>query len=117
MTHLDGKRSGLRVFGLGQCWFTAPLPPEATLRGRLCDGWTTDDPAYAGGGSPITETIGRGGMAAAAMPLQDHSAGTPADMIRLTEYMYGVTPGEHPEHRTPALAYRGVPCGTSAGPT
>ncbi|MGW2824465.1 oxamate carbamoyltransferase subunit AllG family protein [Streptomyces sp. NPDC001443] len=115
VTHLDGKQHGPRAFGLGQCWFTAPLP-EVTLRGRLRDGWTTDDLAYAGGGSPITETIGRGGTAAAAVPSQDRSAGTPADMIRPTERMYGVTLRERPEWRIPASAHRGAPSGTSASP-
>ncbi|MEW1647216.1 DUF1116 domain-containing protein [Streptomyces sp. NPDC091219] len=110
--NLNEKQFGLRVSGLGQRWFTAPLPPESTLRGRLHDGWTTDDLAYVGGESLITETVGLGGMAAAAaMPLQDHSAGTPAGMLRLTEQMYGITLREHPEYRIPALAYRGVPCG------
>ncbi|MFJ2708663.1 DUF1116 domain-containing protein [Streptomyces sp. NPDC087428] len=110
--NLNGKQFGLRVSGLGDRWFTAPLPPVSTLRGRLYDGWTTDDLAYVGGESLITETIGLGGMsAAAAMPLQDHSAGTPADMIRLTERMYRITLREHPEYRIPALAHRGAPCG------
>ncbi|MEU1090067.1 DUF1116 domain-containing protein [Streptomyces sp. NPDC005576] len=110
--NLNEKQFGLRVSGLGDHWFTAPLPPVSTLRGRLYDGWTTDDLAYVGGESLITETIGLGGMAAAAaMPLQDHSAGTPLGMIRLTERMYRITLREHPEYRIPALAYRGVPCG------
>ncbi|MFF3505023.1 DUF1116 domain-containing protein [Streptomyces sp. NPDC003247] len=110
--NLNEKQFGLRVSGLGDRWFTAPLPPVSTLRGRLYDGWTTDDLAYVGGESLITETVGLGGMAAAAaMPLQDHSAGTPREMIRLTERMYRITLREHPEYRIPALAYRGVPCG------
>ncbi|MGK4579119.1 DUF1116 domain-containing protein [Kitasatospora sp. HPMI-4] len=110
--NLNEKEFGLRVSGLGDRWFTAPLPPVSTLRGRLYDGWTTDDLAYVGGESLITETVGLGGMAAAAaMPLQDHSAGTPQEMIRLTERMYRITLAEHPEYRIPSLAYRGVPCG------
>jgi hypothetical protein len=110
--NLNEKKFGLRVSGLGDRWFTAPLPPVSTLRGRLYDDWTTDDLAYVGGESLITETVGLGGMAAAAaMPLQDHSAGTPPEMIRLTERMYRITLTEHPEYRIPALAYRGVPCG------
>ncbi|AZQ70425.1 DUF1116 domain-containing protein [Streptomyces luteoverticillatus] len=110
--NLNEKWFGLRVSGLGDRWFTAPLPPVSTLRGRLYDGRTTDDLAYVGGESLITETVGLGGMAAAAaMPLQDHSAGTPPEMLRLTERMYRITLAEHPEYRIPALAYRGVPCG------
>jgi hypothetical protein len=110
--NLNEQEFGLRVSGLGDRWFTAPLPPVSTLRGRLYDDWTTADLAYIGGESLITETIGLGGMAAAAaMPLQDHSAGTPRQMIRLTERMYGITLAEHPEYRIPVLGYRGVPCG------
>ncbi|MFF1404442.1 DUF1116 domain-containing protein [Streptomyces sp. NPDC058294] len=110
--NLNEKEFGLRVSGLGDRWFTAPLPPVSTLRGRLYDGWTTDDLAYVGGESLITETVGLGGMAAAAaMPLQDHSAGTPREMLRLTERMYRITLREHPDYRIPALAYRGTPCG------
>ncbi|MEU0407740.1 DUF1116 domain-containing protein [Streptomyces griseorubiginosus] len=110
--NLNEKEFGLRVSGLGDRWFTAPLPPVSTLRGRLHDGLTTDDLAYVGGESLITETVGLGGMAAAAaMPLQDHSAGSPPEMLRLTERMYRITLAEHPEYRIPALAHRGVPCG------
>ncbi|MDH6697736.1 DUF1116 domain-containing protein [Streptomyces griseoviridis] len=110
--NLNEKEFGLRVSGLGDRWLTAPLPPVATLRGRLYDGWSTDDLAYVGGESLITETIGLGGMAAAAaMPLQDHSAGSPPEMLRTTERMYRITLREHPDYRIPALAYRGVPCG------
>ncbi|WP_330346343.1 DUF1116 domain-containing protein [Streptomyces longwoodensis] len=113
--NLNGQHFGLRVSGLGDRWLTAPLPPVSTLRGRLYDGRTTDDLEYVGGESLITETVGLGGMAAAAaMPLQDHSAGTPQDMIRLTERMYRITLDEHPEYRIPALAFRGVPCGIDA---
>ncbi|MFF9063450.1 DUF1116 domain-containing protein [Streptomyces sp. NPDC014882] len=113
--NLNEQQFGLRVSGLGDRWLTAPLPPVSTLRGRLYDGWTTDDLAYVGGESLITETVGLGGMAAAAaMPLQDHSASTPRDMIRMTERMYRITLGEHPDYRIPALAYRGVPCGIDA---
>ncbi|WP_428933969.1 DUF1116 domain-containing protein [Streptomyces sp. ACT015] len=110
--NLNEREFGLRVSGLGDRWLTAPLPPVTTLRGRLHDGWSTDDLAYVGGESLITETVGLGGMAAAAaMPLQDHSAGSPDGMIRATERMYRITLREHPDYRIPALAYRGVPCG------
>ncbi|MFC9291641.1 DUF1116 domain-containing protein, partial [Streptomyces sp. NPDC057052] len=60
--NLNEQQFGLRVSGLGDRWLTAPLPPVSTLRGRLYDGRTTDDLAYVGGESLITETVGLGGM-------------------------------------------------------
>src|SRR5439155_14789716 len=57
----------IRVSGLGDQWFTAPLP---MVEAKLFEGFTVDDVQYMGGESVINETVGLGGFAqAAAFPL------------------------------------------------
>ncbi|MGH3521297.1 MAG: DUF1116 domain-containing protein [Mycobacterium sp.] len=102
----------IRISGLGGRWFRAPLPP---LRAKLFDGHTPDELAFMGGESMIMETIGLGGMsAAAAFSLQDYSGGTPEQMIETTLAMYEITLAEHPEYAIPYLGFRGVPTGIDA---
>lgn len=102
----------IRLSGLGDRWYRAPLPP---LKAKLFDGYTEADLAFMGGESMIMETIGLGGMsAAAAFSLQDYSGGTPQDMIRTTLAMYQITLAEHPRYAIPALRFRGTPTGIDA---
>jgi hypothetical protein len=99
----------IRVGGTGDTWFRAPVPP---LQAKLFEGFTPDDLAFMGGESLIMETIGLGGMAAAAaFSLQDYSGGTPAAMIATNEQMYTITETEHPEFKIPFLGFRGTPLG------
>ncbi|CAL9641870.1 hypothetical protein SUDANB145_06355 [Streptomyces sp. enrichment culture] len=102
----------IRVAGTGERWFRAPVPE---LKAKLFDGITADDIAFMGGESLITETVGLGGLAAAAaFSLQDYSAGSAPGMVAATEAMYGITHGEHPEWKIPYLGFRGVPFGIDA---
>jgi hypothetical protein len=103
------REFAIRVGGTGDTWFRAPLPP---LEAKLFEGFTPDDLAFMGGESLIMETIGLGGMAAAAaFSLQDYSGGTPAAMIATNEQMYTITETEHPEFKIPFLGFRGTPLG------
>lgn len=109
---LSEREFAIRVSGFDSEWFRGPLPDPSTLRGRLFEPWKHADLAYVGGESLITETVGLGGMAAAAaFALQDFSAGTPEAMVELTRSMYRITVAEHPTFHIPYLRYRGVPCG------
>jgi hypothetical protein len=103
------REFAIRVSGLGDEWFTAPIPPADV---KLFDGYTRDDVEYMGGESLINETVGLGGFAqAAAFPLQDYQGGTPEQMIAMNREMYEITLAEHPELRIPYFGFRGIPIG------
>lgn len=99
----------IRVSGLGDAWFEAPLPP---VEAKLFEGHTMDEVEYMGGESVINETVGLGGFAqAAAFPLQEYQGGSPERMVAMNLEMYEIALGEHPDYRIPFLGFRGVPIG------
>jgi hypothetical protein len=100
---------GIRVSGLGDAWFEAPLP---RVDAKLFPGFTEDDIEFMGGESVINETVGLGGFAqAAAFALQDYQGGSPREMVAMNRAMYKITVAEHPEFKIPFLRFRGVPVG------
>lgn len=104
------REFGIQVSGLGDRWFTGPLPTFEAL--RLEDGFSTADLEFMGGESVITEVVGLGGMAqAAGLPLFRSSGRSAATMVGRTEAMYAITHAEHPTFRIPSLNYRGTPLG------
>jgi hypothetical protein len=99
----------IRVSGLGDTWFRAPLPRVAA---KLFAGYTEDDIEFMGGESVINETVGLGGFAqAAAFPLQEYQGGSAEAMVEMNRAMYEITLAEHPELKIPYLGFRGVPVG------
>jgi hypothetical protein len=103
------REFAIRVSGLGDTWFRAPLPRVAA---KVFAGYTEDDVELMGGESVINETVGLGGFAqAAAFALQDYQGGSAEDMMVLNRAMYEITVGEHPEYKIPALGFRGTPVG------
>jgi hypothetical protein len=103
------REFAVRVSGLGDAWFTAPLEP---VEAKLFEGFTEDDIEFMGGESVINETVGLGGFAqAAAFPLQAYQGGSPERMVATNLEMYEITVGEHPELKIPYLGFRGVPTG------
>jgi hypothetical protein len=99
----------VRVSGLGDTWFQAPIPP---IEGKFFEGFGPDDVEYMGGESVINETVGLGGFAqAAAFPLQEYQGGSPERMIERNLAMYEIATGEHPDLKIPYFGYRGVPTG------
>ena len=103
------REFSIRVSGLGDDWFSCELPG---VDAKLFEGYTEDDIEFMGGESIINETVGLGGFAqAAAFPLQDYQGGSPEGMVANTTRMYGITVGEHPMYRIPALGFRGTPIG------
>lgn len=112
---MNEKEFAVRVSGVPGQWFRAPLPPISGFPGRILPPWTSDDLGYSGGDSLIMETLGLGGVAAAAAPsLSPVSVGSPRQMVELTTSLYAVALREHPVLRIPALGGRGVPCGMDA---
>jgi hypothetical protein len=99
----------IRVSGLGDAWFRAPLPP---VQAKLFPGYTEADIEFMGGESVINETVGLGGFAqAAAFALQDYQGGSPDGLVEMNRAMYAITLAEHPEFKIPYLGFRGTPVG------
>ncbi len=106
---LNCQAMAIRISGLGNQWISGPTP---TVEAKLFDGFTTDDIAWMGGESSITETIGLGGFAqAAAFPLQEYQGGSPEFMIARNLEMYQITVAENDTFRIPYLKFRGTPTG------
>jgi hypothetical protein len=105
----NGTDFGIRVSGLGDRWFTAPV---ATPQGLYFPGFTAEDASGDIGDSTITETAGIGGFAMAAAPaIVTFISGTPQDALNATQEMYEITYAEHTHFTIPALDFRGTPTG------
>jgi len=105
----NGTDFGIRVSGLGDRWFTAPV---ATPAGLYFPGFTAADASGDIGDSVITETAGIGGFAMAAAPaIVTFVSGTPRDAINATLEMYEITYAEHKYFTIPSLDFRGTPTG------
>jgi hypothetical protein len=105
----NGTDFGIRVSGLGDRWFTAPV---AQPDGLYFSGYSSEDASGDIGDSTITETAGIGAFAMAAAPaIVTFISGTPQDAINATLEMYEITLGEHPSFTIPTLDFRGSPVG------
>jgi len=106
----NGTDFGIRVAGLGDRWFTAPVNVP---RGLYFPGFGPDDANPDIGDSAIVETVGLGGFAMAASPavVPFVGAGGLADAIRVTEEMAEISLAEHPYFHIPSLDERGAPVG------
>ncbi len=105
----NGTDFGIRVSGLGDRWFTAPV---ATPDGLYFPGFTAEDASGDIGDSVITETAGIGGFAMASAPaIVTFVSGTPKDAINATLEMYEITYTEHKLFTIPPLDFRGTPTG------
>jgi hypothetical protein len=106
----NGTEFGIRVSGLGERWFTAPV---ATPVGLYFAGYTADDANPDMGDSAIVETIGLGGGATAASPAVARFVGTGgmAEARAATEEMDEICAGRHPHFRIATLDERGTPVG------
>ena len=105
----NGTDFGIRVSGLKDRWFTAPV---ATPQGLYFPGYTAEDASGDIGDSTITETAGIGGFAMASAPaIVTFVSGTPKDAINATLEMYEICHGEHKHFTIPPLDFRGTPTG------
>jgi len=106
----NGTDFGVRVSGLGDRWFTAPVEmPE----GLYFPGYSRKDANPDMGDSAIVETVGLGGFAMAAAPAVAGfiGAGAPSSAGNFTRAMGEITVGQNPEWTIPALDFAGVPTG------
>jgi len=106
----NGADFGIRVAGLGDTWFTAPVEMP---RGLYFAGFTEADANPDMGDSTIIETVGLGGFAMAAAPAVAGfvGAGSAAEALDYTRAMGEITVGRNPEWTIPALDFAGVPTG------
>lgn len=105
----NGTDFGIRVSGLGERWFTAPV---AIPQGLYFPGFTAEDSSGDIGDSTITETAGIGGFAMASAPaIVTFVSGTPRDAINATLEMYEICFSEHKYFTIPPLDFRGTPTG------
>jgi hypothetical protein len=106
----NGTDFGIRVSGLGDRWFVAPVTMPA---GLYFPGFGPDDANPDMGDSAIVETIGLGGGAMAASPAVARfiGAGGIEEALGATAQMREISLGEHPHFRIPALDERGTPVG------
>lgn len=106
----NGTDFGIRVSGLGDQWFTAPVEQPD---GLYFPGYTSEDASGDIGDSTITETTGIGAYAMAAAPaIVTFISGTPQDALNATLEMYEITVAEHSHFTIPSLDFRGSPTGT-----
>jgi len=106
----NGTTFGVRVSGLGEGWFVAPVNmPE----GLYFPGFSAADANPDMGDSAIVETMGLGGFAMAASPavVKFLGAGTLRDARRFTEEMHEITLGPDPAFPLPTMDDRGTPTG------
>jgi hypothetical protein len=105
----NGTDFGIRVSGLGEQWFTAPV---AIPQGLYFPGFTAEDASGDIGDSTITETAGIGGFAMASAPaIVTFVSGTPQDALNATLEMYEICFTEHKYFTIPPLDFRGTPTG------
>lgn len=106
----NGTDFGIRVSGLGDEWFTAPVEQPD---GLYFPGYTSEDASGDIGDSTITETAGIGGFAMATAPaIVQFVSGTAQDALNATLEMYEITVAEHSHFTIPNLEFRGTPTGT-----
>ncbi len=105
----NGTDFGIRISGLGDRWFTAPV---AVPKGLYFPGFTEEDASGDIGDSTITETAGIGGFAMASAPaIVTFVSGTPKDAMNATLEMYEICFAEHKYFTMPPLDFRGTPTG------
>ncbi len=106
----NGTDFGIRVSGLGDAWFTAPVEMPV---GLYFPGYSVKDANPDMGDSAIVETVGLGGFAMAAAPavVGFVGAGPASSAATFTRAMGEITVASNPEWTIPALDGAGVPVG------
>lgn len=103
----NGKNFGIRVSGLGDEWFTAPVN---TPQGLFFTGYSQDDANPDMGDSAITETYGVGGMAMIAAPgvTRFVGAGGFNDALSTSNEMLEICVGQNPNFPIPTWDFEGI---------
>lgn len=103
----NGKDFGIRVSGLGDQWFTAPVN---TPQGLFFTGYTQEDANPDIGDSAIAETYGVGGMAMVAAPgvTRFVGAGGFDDAVATSNEMLEIVFGHNPGLPIPTWDFQGA---------
>ncbi|WP_228265895.1 YlbE family protein [Microlunatus elymi] len=106
----NGHEFGIRVSGLGDRWFTAPVN---TPEGLFFTGYSQDQACPDMGDSAITETFGLGGMSMIAAPAVTRfvGAGGLGDAQAISEEMAEIVFGHNAMLSIPTWDFQGTPTG------
>jgi hypothetical protein len=106
----NGKDFGIRVSGLGDEWFTAPVN---TPQGLYFTGYDQDQACPDIGDSSITETFGLGGMSMIAAPgvTRFVGAGGFSDALATSDEMAEIVVGHNSNLPIPTWDFQGAPLG------
>ncbi|WP_027108132.1 DUF1116 domain-containing protein [Lacticigenium naphthae] len=106
----NGKDFGIRISGMGDQWFTAPVN---TPNGLYFTGFSEEDANPDIGDSAIAETVGVGGMAIIAAPgvTRFVGAGGFGDALRVSNEMSEICVSQNPNWTIPTWDFRGASLG------
>lgn len=109
----NGENFGIRIAGMGDEWFTAPVN---TPQGLYFTGYSGDDASPDMGDSAITETFGVGGMAMIAAPAVTRFVGTGGfdDALRISNEMDEIVMDHNPNFIIPTWNFKGTHLGIDA---
>ena len=109
----NGENFGIRISGMGDTWFTAPVN---TPQGLYFTGYDGEDASPDMGDSAITETFGVGGMAMIAAPAVTRfvGAGGYEDARDTSEEMMEICIGRNPNFTIPTWSFQGICLGIDA---
>jgi len=106
----NGADFGIRVSGLGEEWFTAPVEMP---QGLYFPGFSAADANPDIGDSAVLEAVGLGAFAMAAAPAVAGfvGAGGFSEALATTRAMSEIAAARHPQWTIPALEFAGAPVG------
>lgn len=109
----NGENFGIRISGMGDEWFTAPVN---TPQGLYFSGYDGSDASPDLGDSAITETFGVGGMAMIAAPAVTRfvGAGGYEDALRTSNEMMEIVIARNPNFVVPTWNFQGICLGIDA---
>lgn len=109
----NGHEFGIRIAGMGDEWFTAPVN---TPKGLFFTGYSQDDACPDMGDSAITETFGVGGFAMVAAPgvTRFVGAGGFDDALKTSNDMAEICIGQNPNFTIPTWDFQGACLGIDA---
>lgn len=109
----NGENFGIRIAGMGDTWFTAPVN---TPQGLYFSGYSGEDANPDIGDSAITETFGVGGMAMIAAPAVTRFVGTGGfnDALNISNEMLEICIDQNPNFIVPTWDFQGICLGIDA---
>ena len=109
----NGENFGIRIAGMGDEWFTAPVN---TPKGLYFTGFDGDMASPDMGDSSITETFGVGGMAMIAAPAVTRFVGTGGfeDALAISNQMREIVIDQNPNFIIPTWNFKGTCLGIDA---